>query len=138
MSVASTSARSLLNEVRQLIPPLSTEMHKGQAGRVAVLGGSLDYTGAPFFSAMSSMKLGCDMSHNICEPSAGNVIKTYSPDCIVHGILQYGRDAEEIRKDIDGLCDRLHTMIVGPGMGRDDHMQTCGRISIQVGCRSTL
>lgn len=33
----------------------------GQLGRVAVIGGSQDYTGAPYFSAMASAKLGCDM-----------------------------------------------------------------------------
>lgn len=125
-------SRGILSEVRKIIPPLSSELHKGQAGRVAIVGGSLDYTGAPFFSAMSSMKLGCDMSHNICEPSAGAVIKTYSPDCIVHGYLKYGRSPSEITKDIDSLCDRLHTMVVGPGLGRDEHMQMCGRISIEV------
>jgi ATP-dependent NAD(P)H-hydrate dehydratase len=30
-------------------------------GRVAVIGGSEDYTGAPYFSAIASARLGCDM-----------------------------------------------------------------------------
>lgn len=33
----------------------------GQLGRIAVIGGSEDYTGAPYFSAMASARLGCDM-----------------------------------------------------------------------------
>jgi NAD(P)H-hydrate repair Nnr-like enzyme with NAD(P)H-hydrate dehydratase domain len=33
----------------------------GQLGRVAVIGGSEDYTGAPYFSAMASARLGADM-----------------------------------------------------------------------------
>lgn len=33
----------------------------GQLGRVGVLGGSEDYTGAPYFSGMASARLGCDM-----------------------------------------------------------------------------
>lgn len=47
--------------------PLSSEsiQHldalKGQMGRVAVIGGSEDYTGAPYFSAMASARLGADM-----------------------------------------------------------------------------
>lgn len=36
-------------------------MRAGQLGRVAVIGGSEDYTGAPYFSAMASARLGCDM-----------------------------------------------------------------------------
>lgn len=35
----------------------------GQLGRVAVIGGSEDYTGAPYFSGMASAKLGADMVH---------------------------------------------------------------------------
>jgi ATP-dependent NAD(P)H-hydrate dehydratase len=83
----STTAKQILQEVRSMIPPLSEKMHKGQAGRVGIVGGSRDYTGAPYFASMSSMKLGADMSHTICEPGAGNVIKTYSPDLIVHRLL---------------------------------------------------
>jgi ATP-dependent NAD(P)H-hydrate dehydratase len=34
---------------------------KGQHGRVAVIGGCEDYTGAPYFSAMASARLGADL-----------------------------------------------------------------------------
>ena len=44
-----------------MIPPMLEKFHKGQLGRVAVIGGSEDYTGAPYFSAMASARLGCDM-----------------------------------------------------------------------------
>lgn len=33
----------------------------GQLGRIGVIGGSENYTGAPYFSAMASARLGCDM-----------------------------------------------------------------------------
>lgn len=46
------------------------------AGRIGVLGGSGDYSGAPFFSAMGAMRFGADLAHVICEPGAGAVIKT--------------------------------------------------------------
>lgn len=39
----------------------------GQMGRVAVIGGSEDYTGAPYFSAMASARLGCDL---VCVSSS--------------------------------------------------------------------
>lgn len=44
-----------------MVPPMLESFHKGQLGRVAVIGGSEDYTGAPYFSAMASAKLGADM-----------------------------------------------------------------------------
>jgi ATP-dependent NAD(P)H-hydrate dehydratase len=75
-SLASQSRKELLSKARQLVPPMLDSFHKGkfpnaftyqtnlktgQLGRVAVIGGSEDYTGAPYFSAMASAKLGCDM-----------------------------------------------------------------------------
>lgn len=38
-----------------------TDNDAGQLGRIAVIGGSEDYAGAPYFSAMASARLGCDM-----------------------------------------------------------------------------
>lgn len=41
-----------IQHVLPLVPPLSDSAHKGQQGRVAVLGGSVSYTGAPFYAGM--------------------------------------------------------------------------------------
>jgi ATP-dependent NAD(P)H-hydrate dehydratase len=31
-----------MNQIKQLIPPLNGKLHKGQSGRVGVLGGALE------------------------------------------------------------------------------------------------
>jgi ATP-dependent NAD(P)H-hydrate dehydratase len=77
---ANLSRKELLGKVYKMIPPMLESFHKGklssenylsgidiwqkstgQLGRVAVIGGSEDYTGAPYFSAMASARLGADM-----------------------------------------------------------------------------
>ncbi|PWN40611.1 Ribokinase-like protein [Ceraceosorus guamensis] len=121
-----------LSDLRNLIPPLTSEAHKGQAGRVGIVGGSADYSGAPFFAAMTSMRLGCDMSFNICSPDAGHVIKTYSPDLIVMTLLGQEKNDEQLKDVLRPILGRLHALVVGPGLGRDKHMQTAGRIAIQL------
>ncbi|KAF9512673.1 hypothetical protein BS47DRAFT_1372740 [Hydnum rufescens UP504] len=125
-------AKRIIKEVQKIIPPLSPKMHKGQAGRVGVIGGSQDYTGAPFFAAISALRLGCDLSHVICDPEAGSVIKTYSPDLIVHPILNKNNDREAINSELKDVMSRLHVIIIGPGLGRADHMQDFARIAISV------
>ncbi|CEH17799.1 Predicted sugar kinase [Ceraceosorus bombacis] len=121
-----------LSDLRNLIPPLTSEAHKGQAGRVGIVGGSADYSGAPFFAAMTSMRLGCDMSFNICSPDAGHVIKTYSPDLIVMTLLRQEKTDEQLKDALRPILGRLHALVVGPGLGRDKHMQTAGKIAIQL------
>lgn len=64
------------------------------------------------------------MGHIVCEKSAGAVIKTYSPDLIVHTVLEetepHGNaSAADIFARVEPLLDRLHVVVVGPGLGRD-------------------
>ncbi|KAI0894957.1 Ribokinase-like protein [Annulohypoxylon nitens] len=136
----SPTTRGVLGKVRQMVPPMLEKFHKGQLGRVAVIGGSQDYTGAPYFSAMASARLGCDMSHVICTPAAAAVIKTYSPNLMVHPLMRQSppshhsdsssdSDPAYISGQIIDLLPRLHVLVVGPGLGRDPLMQeTCARV----------
>jgi len=130
------NTHQLLFQVKKFIPPLLESFHKGQQGRVAVIGGCEDYTGAPFFSANASALLGADLSHVICEPQAAQVIKTYSPNLMVHPYMRQShhtdagtQNAKEVFARVGELLDRLHSIVIGPGLGRDKLMQeTAGLI----------
>ncbi|PGH18481.1 YjeF family domain-containing protein [Polytolypa hystricis UAMH7299] len=80
---------------------------------------------------MASARLGCDMSHVICEPSAATVIKSYSPNLMVHPILASKKSLSSsptpssppspsaLAEPILSFLPRLHVLIIGPGLGRD-------------------
>lgn len=106
---------SLAFASKQIAPPLTNNKHKGQAGRIGVFGGSLEYTGAPYFAAISSLRVGADLVHVFCAKDAGTVIKSYSPELIVHPILD---DNEAVAK-IEPWLERLHVILIGPGLGRE-------------------
>ncbi|EHA53157.1 YjeF [Pyricularia oryzae 70-15] len=137
----SAATRGVMASVRRLVPPMLDKFHKGQLGRVGVIGGSEDYTGAPYFSAMASARLGCDMSHVICTPAAAAVIKTYSPNLMVHPLMRqtssdgsstannHDQDPDKVASPIIQMLSRLHVLVIGPGLGRDPLMQaTCARV----------
>lgn len=42
---AKMDENSIIELTKQLAPPLTNDKHKGQAGRIGVFGGSLEYTG---------------------------------------------------------------------------------------------
>ncbi|KAG8530806.1 uncharacterized protein KY384_004163 [Bacidia gigantensis] len=126
----SRTTQELLGKVRMMVPPMLGKFHKGQLGRVAVIGGSENYTGAPYFSAMASARLGCDLSHVFCTPPAANVIKTYSPNLMVHPIMRETNEvpashspATDIASPIIKMLSNLHAVVIGPGLGRDALMQ---------------
>jgi hypothetical protein len=45
--------RSLLDSLRKIIPPLDGSLHKGQSGRVGVIGGAQEYVPALSLSSLS-------------------------------------------------------------------------------------
>ncbi|KAK3099405.1 hypothetical protein FSP39_003890 [Pinctada imbricata] len=105
----------VLDMVKSIIPELTTDLHKGMMGRVVVVGGCKEYTGAPYYAAISSLKLGADLSHVFCTEASAPVIKSYSPELIVHPIL----DHSDVETEADQWLARMHAVVVGPGLGRD-------------------
>ncbi|XP_062958649.1 ATP-dependent (S)-NAD(P)H-hydrate dehydratase isoform X2 [Cynocephalus volans] len=102
--------------VRNIIPPLSAKKFKGQDGRIGIVGGCQEYTGAPYFAAISALKVGADLSHVFCAREAAPVIKSYSPELIVHPVL----DSPDAVHEVEKWLPRLHVLVIGPGLGRDD------------------
>lgn len=39
-------------------------------------------------------------------------------------------DQEAIKKELTGILERLHAIVIGPGLGREDHMQEYARVAI--------
>jgi ATP-dependent NAD(P)H-hydrate dehydratase len=74
-------------------------------------------------------------SHVICEPGAGAVIKTYSPNLMVHPYMRQSKNLahnetiDNVSDAVIAMLDRLHVIVIGPGLGRDEAMQeTCARV----------
>merc|ERR1719500_2645984 len=123
-AVATLGEQELQQAARALVPRLTHELHKGECGRIAVFGGCVMYTGAPYFAAIAGVKTGADLAHVFCEQQAGVVIKAYSPELIVHPVL----DQEYGIEDIEVWLPRVHAAVVGPGLGRNQ--STLGRASL--------
>eukprot|EP00252_Welwitschia_mirabilis_P020468 TRINITY_DN5026_c0_g1_i1.p1 TRINITY_DN5026_c0_g1~~TRINITY_DN5026_c0_g1_i1.p1 ORF type:complete len:368 (-),score=69.26 TRINITY_DN5026_c0_g1_i1:71-1174(-) len=120
--------------IKAITPPLESGRHKGQAGKIAVIGGCREYTGAPYFAAISALKIGADLSHVFCTQDAATVIKSYSPELIVHPVLHESYNINNDEKDsvrgkvvadISKWIERFDSIVVGPGLGRDPFLMDC-------------
>ncbi|VDD76697.1 unnamed protein product [Mesocestoides corti] len=90
---------------------MEDSLHKGQMGRIGVLGGSKEYTGAPYFAGITALYCGADLVHVLCADAAAQAIKCYSPELIVHPTLD--NNLEESLK----WLSKLHAVVIGPGLG---------------------
>ncbi|KAK8829389.1 hypothetical protein WA577_004654 [Blastocystis sp. JDR] len=125
-------ALSPLSLLKRIVPPLSSTLHKGQLGKIGVIGGCLEYTGAPFYAGIAAQRCGADLVTIICSKEAGIPIKCYSPELIVYPVIELPEE-EMSTKSIDELCEmnerritpllsRIDSLVIGPGAGRNPVM----------------
>jgi NAD(P)H-hydrate epimerase len=102
-----------------LLPNLKTrnvDAHKGEFGRVLVIGGSKNYSGAPAYTSLSCIQFGCDLVITYVPEVVGDVIRTYSPNMIVRtspGDWLSTKALEEIL----WLVNWANAIVIGPGLG---------------------
>lgn len=95
--------------------------HKGDFGRICVIGGSIEYTGAPALTAMGALRTGVDISMIIAPSHIANTIRSFSPNLIVK---EY--DGEYLNKNAIKLfereVDRIDTIAIGPGLSSNQEV----------------
>lgn len=90
--------------------------HKGQNGKVGVIAGSKDYTGAPALASKAALRTGCDLVRTLTSEPVREVVASYSENFIVDS---YSSDYFS-RKSISRagkLAEWADATVVGPGMG---------------------
>lgn len=135
------SQKEILEFLKTLIPCMKGK-YKGECGKVGIIGGSKEYTGAPYYAGISSLKLGSDLVHIFCSESASLPIKNYDPELIVHSTFQETKtplkateetffkkedflsnsEKQQIEDSTNYILNwvpKLHSLVIGPGLGRD-------------------
>jgi ATP-dependent NAD(P)H-hydrate dehydratase len=107
--------------IESTFPILTPFKKKGDNGLIGVIGGSLEYSGAPYYSGISSLKSGADVAHIFCHKDAVIPIKSYSPELIVHPGFDQEENSILLQKTIRWLKS-MNSLVVGPGLGREESM----------------
>ncbi|HEY0089375.1 MAG TPA: NAD(P)H-hydrate epimerase, partial [Candidatus Lokiarchaeia archaeon] len=105
--------------IGDLIPTLKIrkiDNHKGQFGRLLVVGGSKNYSGAPAYSSLTGIHFGCDLVITYTPQVVGDVIRSYSPNMIVRTSPGDWLNLDAF-EEIKILIDWSNSIVIGPGLG---------------------
>jgi len=103
-----------------LIPTLKKrkkDTHKGQFGRMLVIGGSKNYSGAPAYSSLTGINFGIDLVITYVPEVVGDVIRSYSPNMIVRTNPGNWLNTDSL-KEISELIEWSNAIVIGPGLGQ--------------------
>lgn len=97
----------------------SPETHKGQNGRVAVIGGSKDYTGAPALVSEAALRTGADLVNVMTSEAVRDIVAGYSENLIVSeymtGYFTHGAVESALE-----LADWADVVAIGPGLSQPE------------------
>lgn len=100
-----------------LIPRRKRDSHKGDFGRVLVMGGSVGMCGASYLSALAAYKCGAGIVEIFAPFENREILQTLLPEAIV---TSYIKDSFET-KDLLNSIDRASVIVIGPGLGVSDN-----------------
>ncbi len=103
--------------------PRPKTAHKGEFGRILIVGGSDTYSGAPALAGMAALRTGADLVTVIAPESVASSIRSYSPNLMVKVVDSPNLD----RSCLDIVLDealRNDIIALGPGMGTASDTQT--------------
>jgi NAD(P)H-hydrate epimerase len=108
-----------------LIPTLKfrkIDNHKGQFGRMLVIGGSKNYTGAPAYSSLTGINFGIDLVITYVPEVIGDVLRGYSPNMIVRTSPGNWLNMDSFN-EISELIEWSNAIVIGPGLGQQKETQ---------------
>lgn len=93
--------------------------HKGNNGKLLIVGGNKDYAGAPAIAGMAAIGAGADLVYVASPEKAAEAIKSTSPDLIVKSLEGDKLSLSHV-DEILKIADDVDAVLVGPGSGMDD------------------
>lgn len=103
--------------VKDAVKKRKREVHKGDFGRLLIIGGSTGMTGAPCMSAMSALRCGCGLVTVICPKDLNAIFEIKLTEAMTFPVSsENGMFAESVWDEISHRVNTSSCVLAGPGM----------------------
>ncbi len=103
-------------DVLSLTKPRPPQSHKGDFGRLLIIGGSETYSGAPTLVALAAIRTGVDLVYVAAPEKTAQTISSMSPDLItikLEGQHLNPNNMPTLKRHIE----KVDAVVIGPGLG---------------------
>lgn len=113
---------------REALPPRKPDGHKGDFGKVLIVGGAVGYTGAPYLTASAAVKSGCGLVYLGVPDSIWQVEAAKCVSAMPFPLESWWGGMVR-KKALTAILEKLEScdvLALGPGLGR--HEETAGLV----------
>jgi NAD(P)H-hydrate epimerase len=115
------------------------ESHKGDFGRLLVIGGSGTFSGAPTLVALGAMRTGVDLTYIAAPERTALAISSMSPDLITIKLEGDHLNPDNV-SPLEIYVEKTDAVVLGPGLGLHDETAKAVKALIKLveDCRKPL
>lgn len=126
------------SEIVKIFPRRDPNSHKGQNGRVLIIGGSLYYFGAPILAGLGALWSGSDLVYLLVPECNFEVSRSFYPDFIVRKYAGNFVNTHTIDVAME-LTPKVDCILIGPGVSEDpEGLRVITRIIQKTDCSLVL
>jgi len=120
-----------LGHLKEFWPKRPLETHKGKNGRIMIIGGSIEYTGAPVLSAMGALRAGADTVRIVVPDAISTIVAGHTPDFIVTRVPGQYHHPANVKAIARLALERHDTVVLGMGISNQPEAWAFAREFVQ-------
>ena len=112
-------------DISKLLPPIPRNTHKGKKGGLMVVGGSVNYRGAPLLTALGALRSGAGLVVLAVPDFMADSASIFLPEAIFVPLRTKGEriSPESLAEAVMPWEGRCGAAVLGPGLGRNENSE---------------
>ncbi|MHA1150764.1 MAG: NAD(P)H-hydrate dehydratase [Promethearchaeota archaeon] len=103
-------------DVRPTLKTRKRDNHKGEFGKVLIIGGSKHYSGAPGYASLTNQNFGIDLVITYVPEIIGDILRNLTPNMIVRTNPGEWLNPSAF-EEMSELIEWANSVLIGPGLG---------------------
>ena len=112
-----------------LYPHRSNQSHKGQNGKILIIGGSNTYHGSLILAGKAAFSLNIDLVFMIAPEKIAQVVRSHDYRFIVKSYSEDYLTSQVIEELVKPMIPEVNAILIGPGLGHAEET-----LPLQIGC----
>ena len=110
---------------KKIFPKRKKNTHKGDYGKIAILGGSSGMSGSVYLSSMAALRTGAGLVYNIVPQSISTILQIKTNEQIILSLNSFNFiNNEENQRKIKKYLKDKDVLAIGPGMGQEESLNS--------------